>query len=165
MSVLHVVRHGIAVPRGTPDIADDQRPLTPKGRKRMQQIGRGLQELGLLPDRIITSPLPRARETAEIVADALDLSDRLEEDDSLRAGSSAEAIRDWLHTRDEGSLMIVGHNPTLSDLLGLLVTGSLDFPLCDLKKGAVATLTTRTEGGYILDWVAPPEILRHLVTK
>jgi phosphohistidine phosphatase len=162
MSVLYVLRHGIAVSRGTAGVADDERPLTEKGRKRMQQVAVGLLHLDLAPDQIITSPLPRARETAEIVAEALGMSDRLEEAESLRDDRSAAAIRDWLFSRVDDRLMIVGHNPALSDLLGLLVTGSTDFSLCELKKGAVAALSTRIDGGFTLDWMAPPLILRRL---
>jgi phosphohistidine phosphatase len=162
MIELYVLRHGIAVPHGTPEIADDERPLTPKGRERMREIGRGLRRLGLAPERIISSPLPRAWETAEIVANALRKSDRLEASEVLRADRDAASIRDWIYTRPEDRLMIVGHNPSLSDLLGLLVTGSDGFQLCELKKGGIAVLSTRAEGGFTLDWIAPPLILRRL---
>jgi phosphohistidine phosphatase len=162
MTELYVLRHGIAVPHGTPGVAEDERPLTPKGRKRMREIGRGLRRLGLAPERIISSPLPRAWETAEIVADALGMSDLLEASEMLRADHDAASIRDWVLTRTEDRLMIVGHNPGLSALLGLLVTGTDDFLLCELKKGGVAALSTRAEGGFILDWIAPPKILRRL---
>ena len=162
MTELYVLRHGIAVPHGTPDVPEDERPLTAKGRKRMRQIGRGLHRLDLEPDRIISSPLPRAWQTAEIVASELELSDRLEAADALRADRDAAAIRDWLLTLQEPRLMIVGHNPTLSTLLGLLVTGRPDLPLCELKKGGIAALSTRDGGGYTLDWIAPPRLLRRL---
>jgi phosphohistidine phosphatase len=162
MTELYVLRHGIAVPHGTPDIPDDERPLTPKGRKRMREIGRGLRRLGIAPERIISSPLPRAWETAEIVANALGRSDLLEASDALRADRDAASIRDWILTRTEDRLMIVGHNPSLSDLLGLLVTGTDGFQLCELKKGGVAALSTRAEGGFTFDWIAQPRILRRL---
>jgi phosphohistidine phosphatase len=162
MTELYVLRHGIAVPHGTPDVPEDERPLTPKGRKRMRQIGRGLRRLGLEPDRILSSPLPRAWETAEIVADALGISDRLEASEMLRADRDAASIRDWLLTRKEPRLMIVGHNPSLSDLLALLVTGTADHLLCELKKGGVAALSTRDAGGHVIDWIAQPKLLRLL---
>jgi len=162
MSELYVLRHGIAVPHGTPDVAEEERPLTSKGEKRTRQVARGLRRLGVKPERIITSPLPRALETAEIVADVLGMSDRLEASDALHADRGAPAIRDWLFGRTEDRLMIVGHNPRLSELLGLLVTGTTDYPLCELKKGGVAALSTRPEGGHILDWIAQPRLLRRL---
>ena len=160
MSKLYVLRHGIAVPHGTPGVSEEERPLTPKGAKRMRQIGRGLRRLGIKPDRIVSSPLPRAMQTAEIVADVLGMSHRVEAGDALRADQSAEAIRDWLFARAEQCLMIVGHNPSLSEILGLLVIGASDPLLCELKKGGVAALSTRPEGGFVLDWIAQPRLLR-----
>jgi phosphohistidine phosphatase len=160
MTELYIVRHGIAVERGTPAIPDADRRLTPKGRKRMQQVSRGLRRLGILPDRIVTSPLPRARETATIVAASLDIHDRLETSDALLASSDASTLRAWVLTRGEGCLMIVGHNPGLSELVGLLVTGVADRPLCELKKGGVAALSSRGDGGFALDWLAAPRLLR-----
>jgi phosphohistidine phosphatase len=162
MTKLYVLRHGIAVPRGTPEIPGDDRPLTPKGEKQLRQIGRGLRRLGIEPERIVSSPLIRAWRTAEIVADALGMSDRLEASETLRDDRDAGSIADWVRTRSEDRLMIVGHNPALSALLGLLVTGTTDFSLCDLKKGGVAVLASRDAGGHQLEWIAPPKLLRRV---
>src|SRR5947208_3412986 len=104
MSQLYVLRHGIAVPHGTPGVADDERPLTPKGRKRMRQIGRGLRCLRIELEKIIASPLPRAWETAQIVADVLGMSDRVEASEELRDDRDADSIRDWVLSRDEPRL-------------------------------------------------------------
>jgi phosphohistidine phosphatase len=162
MTELYVVRHGIAVEPGSPGITDSERMLTPKGRKRMRQIACGLRRLGIAPDRIVTSPLPRARETAEIVAGVLELDHRLEESESLHASREAAAIRDWLLAQADSRLMIVGHNPALSDLVGLLTTGLANPYVCELKKGGAAALSPRSGGGFVLDWVAPPRLLRLL---
>jgi phosphohistidine phosphatase len=157
---LYIIRHGIALAHGTPDVAEDERPLTSKGQKRMRQVARGLRRLGVAPDRIVTSPLPRAAETAEIVAAALRLSDRLETADALRADRDAASIRDWVAARTEARLMIVGHNPALSELVGLLAVGPAARGVCELRKGGVAALVSRPDGGFALDWVASPRLLR-----
>ncbi len=159
---LYVLRHGIALLRDTPGVPDEARPLTPKGRKRMRQIGRGLRCLGVEPDRIISSPLPRAWETAEIVAESLGLSNRLERSEMLTADRTAEMIRDWVLTRDEPRLMIVGHNPAFSLLLGLLATDSAGALRCELKKGGLAALSAQDGRGFTLDWIAPPRLLQQL---
>lgn len=165
MDELYILRHGIAVEPGTPGIADDDRPLTPRGRKRMGQIARGLRRLDLRPDRIVTSPLPRANATAEIVSEALQPHQGLETADVLRSGSDARAIRDWLRQRGEGRLMVVGHNPSLTDLIALLVLGDGARPqVCELKKGGIAALR-RSEAAadrFELDWVATPRLIRRL---
>jgi phosphohistidine phosphatase len=164
MTDLYIVRHGIAVEPGTPGIPDDERPLTAKGEKRMRQIARGLRKLELKLDRIVTSPLPRARTTAEIIADILHIKDRLETSNVLQAGASAATIHRWLRDRSEERLMIVGHNPTLSDLVSLLVLGSMQPQICDLKKGGVASLsrTVPAKDLYDLNWLATPRFFRAL---
>jgi phosphohistidine phosphatase len=67
---LTIIRHAIAVPSGTEGVADDERPLTDKGRRRFGEIARGLAEICESPDVLLTSPLPRALETAQIAARA-----------------------------------------------------------------------------------------------
>lgn len=162
---LYILRHGIAVEHGTPGIPDDDRPLTPKGRKRMREIARGLRRLDLQLDRIVTSPLPRASATAEIVAAAVGAGRGLEVDDVLRSGSAPAAIRDWLRNRGEDRLMIVGHNPGLTDLITLLVVGDAAGPrVCELRKGGLAALRP-VEGSadrFELDWLVTPRMIRRL---
>src|SRR5688572_32669777 len=65
-----IIRHAIAVPRGTPDIPDDERPLTRRGERRFIDAARGLARLEKRPDVLLTSPLPRAKQTADIAAGA-----------------------------------------------------------------------------------------------
>ncbi len=165
MTELYIVRHGIAVEPGMPGMTDDERPLTPKGEKRMRQIARGLRLLDLKLDKIITSPLPRARSTAEIIADALDAREIVETSNVLQTGSSAATVQRFLRERTEDRLMIVGHNPTLSDLVSLLVLGSTQPRICDLKKGAIAALThtVATKDLYDVMWLATPRLLRGLM--
>jgi phosphohistidine phosphatase len=166
MNELYILRHGIAIAPGTPGIPDDERPLTPKGEKRMHQIARGLRRLDLELDRILTSPLPRARTTAEIVAEELDAEDRLETADILRARSEAPAIQNWLRDRPEDRLMIVGHNPVLTDLITILVLGAAQPQpqVCELKKGGIAALcpSTPSPDRFDLLWVATPRLIRRL---
>jgi phosphohistidine phosphatase len=161
---LYLLRHGIAVDPASSGMPDDARPLTEKGKKRMRQIASGLLAIDLQLDAIITSPLVRARQTAEIVADALGLKDRLETSNVLATGSDPATIERFLRGRAESRLMLVGHNPTLSELVSLMVAGARRSPICELKKGAVAALA-RTEGSsglFELCWLAPPRLLRRL---
>ncbi len=166
MKELYILRHGIAIDPATPGIPDDQRTLTAKGQKRMHEIACGLRRLDLKPDRILTSPLPRARETAEIVADELDSENLLETAAILSAGSDAGSIQTWLRERTEDRLMIVGHNPALSDLITLLVLGKRKPgpPICDLKKGGIAALEPLASSPERFDllWIATPRLIRRL---
>jgi phosphohistidine phosphatase len=162
MDQLYLLRHGIALPHGTPGKADDDRPLTPEGEQRMEQVGRGLRDLEITLDRIISSPLPRALRTAEIVAKEMGLTALLETSDALRAERGAGSIHDWLRGRTEARVMIVGHNPSFSELLGLLLTGEPNGTLCELRKGGIAALSSTSAGGMTLDWVARPKLFRKL---
>jgi phosphohistidine phosphatase len=162
MTHLFLLRHGIALPHGSPGVSEDARPLTPEGERRIGQIGEGLLRVGVEPDRIVTSPLPRARRTAEIVAEILGRDDRLENADALRPGASAVSIREWLLTRDEERLMLVGHNPNLSELIGLLLGLPRDLDSLELKKGGVAALRSDGRGQYWLKWLATPRLFRRL---
>lgn len=160
MDRLYLVRHGIAVPPGTPHIEDDLRPLTAKGIRRTRQVARGLRRLGVAVERIVTSPLPRALRTAEIIAKVLGSDEAPERADALRAGESADTIRNWLDGRGEASLMVVGHNPALSELVGLLLLGQPAPSLCQLRKSGIAALVRTPDGGFALDWLATPGMLR-----
>jgi phosphohistidine phosphatase len=160
MNQLYLLRHGVAAPYGTPGIDDDDRPLTPDGERRVRVVGRGLRRLKVKVVRIATSPLPRALKTAQIVADALGEPDLVEVVDELRAGQDASSIRSWLATRQETRLMVVGHNPSLSDLLALLTTGDENHAYCELRKGGVASLRGDPRGLYTVDWIARPKLFR-----
>ncbi len=164
MKRLLILRHGIAVPHGSPDFADDDRPLTPRGEKRMRQIGYGLKRCGLTLTRIVSSPLPRAYRTAEIVARVLGNPDLLQTADELRVSESAASIAGWIAEQTDEELMIVGHNPALSELVGLLVAGKLKLPLCDLRRGGIAALAPREEDPtkWIIEWIARPRLFRRV---
>jgi phosphohistidine phosphatase len=165
MNELYIVRHGIAVDTGTPGIADDDRPLAPDGRKKMKLIAEGLRRLDFQLDRIVTSPLARAKETAEIVAAELKLQRKLEISNALHVRSSAAAIKAWLLEQPEDRVMIVGHNPALSELVSLLTVGSVQARICDLKKGGVAALVRAGVASDAHDvlWIATPGLIRRLV--
>ena len=160
MKRLYLVRHGIAVPHGDPGFADDERPLTEQGEAHVRQVAKGLRRLKVKVDRIVTSPLPRAARTAQIIAEVLGLIDVLDADETLRADRDAPSIREWLTSRPEDRLMIVGHNPSLSDLAGLLLTGAHPLPTIELRKGGVAAFASGPDGGLRLDWIARPRLLR-----
>ena len=120
---LYVMRHGIAAPRGAREFPDDyKRPLTDDGRKTMKAIAKGLARLDLRVDSVITSPLVRAAETAEIVAKGLDPAVPVEASDELRPGGSLQALMAHLGKyADRRSVLIVGHEPDLSDAVAKLV--------------------------------------------
>lgn len=139
---LFVLRHGIAGTRGSPEYPnDDERPLTPKGVRRMVDQVRGLNTLDVSLDVILTSPLVRAAETAKIVHQGLDNPGQLVTSDTLKPTGDPERLIEKLamNYTSSSSVMIVGHEPYLSGLVSLLVTGDPE-PAIRLKKGALCKL-------------------------
>jgi phosphohistidine phosphatase len=152
---LHLLRHAHAGDAFEWIGDDDLRPLTGKGRKQAERLGRFMCEHGIRPDVIVSSPLVRAVQTAEIVAAELGMTVR--KDHRLASGFSQRelwALLDELGAREP---LLVGHEPDLSSLLSYLIDATLP-----MKKGALATVDLETrlgDGEGVLRWLLPPELL------
>ena len=160
---LYLVRHGLAEP-SHPD-GDRGRRLTPEGRAKMKQAAAGLARLGVQAEVVLTSPLPRAAETAAIVSDGNPGLPPPRDCPALASGvSPVEALRQLRPWADVEALMLVGHEPTLSRLAALLLTGSPDGAAIDMKKGACLALEVDrlAPHGAALAWLLPPRALRRL---
>lgn len=163
---LYIMRHGSAVTRGSLGSSDDsKRPLTPQGKKKMQEITQGLGRLGFDPDWVVSSPLIRAVETAEIVAESLPSKVAVDFCDALRPGGSAEALISFLAKHpNRKRVLVVGHEPDLSETAGRLIGANRHANLA-LKKGGCCLITfnefpPKSPGDLI--WWLTPRILRKL---
>ena len=159
---LVIIRHAVAVPRGTPDMPDDERPLTPKGRKRFRRAARGLASLVTRPDVILTSPLPRARQTAEIAAKAWGKIKPVDAP-ALAGGTFEELAVALAPYGEKDTVAVVGHEPDVSELLARLL-GTQHAERLTFRKGAAALVEVRgpLQDGGTLVWYLPPRILRAL---
>ena len=163
---LCIMRHGISVTRGTTAFPnDDDRPLTPEGKRKMKEIARGLARLGQKPDWILSSPLIRARQTAAIVAETLGLHLPFDLADSLRPGGSLESLLQLLGTHPERRrTMIVGHETDLSQMAARLI-GASRHARMGLKKGGCCLIrfdqNPPQPPGELLWWLTP-RILRQI---
>ena len=155
------IRHAIAVPRGTPGIPDDERPLTPEGEKRFRKAARGLARIAAPPEILLTSPLPRARKTAEIAAQAWGGKVRLRNVPALAGGTWAD-LQPVLESYPRKSIIgLVGHEPHLSHLLAKLIRAREGDRLTFRKGGAaLIDLGEDLPAGGTLLWFIPPRILR-----
>ena len=136
---------------------DVDRPLSKKGRRQAERLGTYLASIGYVPDVFITSPKVRARETAELVADALGTTVAI--DDRLAIGFGIGELGAILSAAGMPSRpVIVGHDPEFSALLSDLC-GGVDIPM---RKGAFARvdLDIVAEGGGTLRWLVPPDLLK-----
>ena len=138
---IFLLRHGIAarLSTGGPR-TDDERPLTAEGREKMTEASNYYARHLPIPDKIISSPLLRARQTAEILSRAVEYKGVIEESPVLAPGARPASILDILQgdgLAGVGSVVLVGHEPHLGSLLGLLLTGSEQVSL-PLRKGMIS---------------------------
>ncbi len=139
---LFLLRHGLAVERGTAGCEKDpDRPLTPKGERRLGRIADAMEAMGLTFDLILSSPYLRARQTAEIVAETFGLRKKLMFSEDLTPTGDAKALIATLNKPDPrpDNVLLVGHEPYLSGLISTLATGD-GHSAIDLKKGGLCKL-------------------------
>ncbi|MFY9632464.1 MAG: histidine phosphatase family protein [Candidatus Cybelea sp.] len=158
---LYFLRHGVAVEPNEWTGRDFERPLTREGIGRMEREARAIAELSLDLEAIVTSPLLRARQTAEIVASRLKLQDALVLDDRLAGGFDVKSCAAILADHaDARALMLVGHEPACSLTVGSLA-GDASI---EIKKGALAGIElsgpSSTHG--TLFCLIPPKVLAAL---
>jgi phosphohistidine phosphatase len=161
---LYLIRHGLAAERGDEYPDDSKRPLTSQGISRVRKEARGLDELGVVFDQILTSPLVRARQTADVLAEAMKAKAPVATSDALApAGTPAGVIQDLLkHAKKSSRIALVGHEPNMGELAARLVGARTPF---DFKKGAVCLLefdALPPKGVGHLRWFLPPRVLRKL---
>jgi phosphohistidine phosphatase len=163
---LYIVRHAIAVERGTPDYDDDsQRPLTDKGSKKMKKIAKGLHQFGVELDTILTSPYVRARDTAKILAGEYAMEDRILFSENLIPPGNFDALVNEIHEKYEvANLALVGHEPMLSQFISWLVSGNKEMNI-NFKKGGVGCLSVENlykDRRATLEWLLTPALLIEL---
>ena len=158
---LVIVRHAIAVARGTPGLPDADRALTPRGVKRFRTAARGLARALPPPDFILTSPWKRARQTADLLSAAW--GGPKPRDTSALAGGGFEALARVLPKKRSATVALVGHEPWLSELVARLLGGARPERL-EFRKGGVAIvdLESLLEGGGKLVAYLPPRLMRRL---
>lgn len=163
---LYLMRHGIAVPANAPGIqSDGERALTQKGVKRMRKGAKGLSALAIPFDRILTSPLKRSRQTAELVAEVLNIKEHLEEIQELAPDRSVQDLLSSLTPyRGKKHLLLVGHEPLLSEAASFLLSRGKDVKI-QLKKGGLCRIEVDdipAKKSALLHWILSPKQLRLL---
>lgn len=160
---LYLIRHGTAADRG-PDYPDDsKRPLTSRGIASLRREAKGLNALGVAFDVIITSPLLRTRQTADVLADLIQTKPPVTASDALApAGTPAAVIQEIGRHARLGRIALVGHEPNLGELAARLIASRALMPF---KKGAICRIDFEVlppKGVGALRWFLPPKVLRKL---
>ena len=139
---LYILRHGIAADRDSREYPDDDlRPLTGRGIDRMRRQVAGMNAIGIAPDVIIASPLVRAAQTADIVRQGLKSPPSMVSSAALVPEAHPTAILHEIAAQHSAAdVMVVGHEPHLSNLVAFTLTGSI-VDIIKLKKGALCKLS------------------------
>jgi len=162
---LIILRHGEAGKSTTSAARDAERSLTVSGREEVERAARGLGSLGVKPDYAVTSPLKRARETATIAVKELKREGLLEVWEELSPEAETAALyRRLSKLKQDSTVLLVGHEPYLSAMVGELTAGTRDARI-SLKKAGAAKVEVRSFGprpSGELRWLVTPRQLKKL---
>jgi phosphohistidine phosphatase len=160
--IIYFLRHASAGEHFVNPKKDEKRALDKEGIEQCGYVGRALAAMEVQVDCIISSPLKRATQTASLVGNEMGYEGKLQLDAGLRPGATFADFRKLLEKYAVlESIMVVGHNPNLSQFLGSAISESGCEASIDLKKGAVARVEMRRSSGT-LNWCWTPKALRTL---
>jgi phosphohistidine phosphatase len=160
---LYLSRQGVAAERGEDFPDDSKRPLTNGGISRLRKEAKALDAIGVAIDHIITSPLVRTKQTADIFAESLKSKPSVSQSDALApAGTSTAVVQELAKHMRKGRIALVGHEPNIGELAGRLIGARM--PL-EFKKGAICRIDFEVfppKGIGQLRWFVTPRMLREI---
>jgi phosphohistidine phosphatase len=161
---LYLIRHGVAAERGEEFPDDSKRPLTAEGVARLRKEAKALEGLDVGFDQILSSPLVRARQTAEVFAEELKGKPPIANTDALTpAGSPGAVIQELAKHMRKARIALVGHEPNMGELAAFLIGAKVPLPF---KKGAICRIDFSVfppKGKGELCWFVTPKMLRKIV--
>ena len=160
--IIYFLRHASAGEHLTNPKKDEKRALDKEGIEQCGYVGRALAALEAQVDVIVSSPLKRATQTASLVGNEMGYEGKLQIETGLRPEATFSDFRKLVekYARQE-AIMVVGHNPNLSQFLGAIISDSGCEASVELKKGAVAKVEMRRSTGT-LQWCLTPKLVRAL---
>jgi phosphohistidine phosphatase len=160
--IVYFLRHANAGNHLATPKKDEKRALDKEGIEQCGYVGRALAALDVQVDTVISSPLKRATQTAALVGNEMGHEGKLQIDAALRPQATFAEFRKLLDKyAQQEAIMVVGHNPNLSEFLGRIVSDTGCEAAVELRKGAVARVELRRTSGS-LGWILTPKVLRAL---
>jgi phosphohistidine phosphatase len=163
MLEVYLIRHGVAAERSKEWLDDSKRPLTPEGLLRLRKEARALNDLDIGFDQIISSPLVRTRQTADVFAEVLKGHPPVAVSDALApAGTPAAVMQELTKHVRKARVALVGHEPNLGELAAELIGARV--PL-EFKKGGLCRIdfdVLPPKGMGRLRWFVTPKMLRKI---
>ena len=160
---LYIVRHAIAAERGSEWPDDTKRPLTERGINRFKEVVKGLRRLDITVDEVFTSPLVRARQTAELLASGLEGKAPVKVLDALAPGHTAASVMTQLaRVAKRRRVAVVGHEPELGELAAYLIGAgrALAFKKGGICRIDLGSLTSKSAASLV--WFLPPNVARQV---
>jgi phosphohistidine phosphatase len=162
--IIYFLRHASAGVRVANPKKDEKRSLDADGIEQCGFVGRALAAINAQPDVIISSPLKRATQTAALVGNEIGYEAKLQLDAAMRPEASFADFRRMLDKYSKyEAIMIVGHNPSITDFLAKMIAKSGCEAQIEFKKGAVARVEAERRGA-ILNWFLTPKLAREIQT-
>lgn len=162
--IVYFLRHANAGQHKISPKQDERRPIDKIGERQSRDVGRALAVLEVEVDAIISSPLTRAIQTAELAAKEFGYDSKIVINDAMRPEASYDQFHDLLTQYSKSkAIMVVGHNPSITEFLLHVLTGSEHCACVDFKKGAVAKLEVQDAKG-VLNWLLTPKMASKLQT-
>lgn len=160
--IIYFLRHANAGEKRSDPLKDEKRPLDKDGVLQCRYVGALLAALDVQVDQIITSPLKRATQTAALVGNEIGFDSKLQISDSLRPSATFEDFRELVAACAKyEAIMIVGHNPNLTEFVSQIVTNSGSRKSIELKKGGIARVDYSPKRS-VLNWMVTPKLARAL---
>ena len=158
--IIYFVRHASAGERVLNPKKDEKRPLDADGIEQCGYVGRALASLNVQPEVIISSPLKRATQTASLIGNEIGYEGKLQLEAAMRPEASFAEFRRMLDKYSKlEAIMVVGHNPSITEFLARIITKSGTEALLEFKKGAVARAETVRQAAR-LNWFLTPKLAR-----
>lgn len=162
---VYFLRHANAGQKRLNPKSDEKRPLDAEGIEQCRFVGRLLNALDSHVDLILSSPLKRATQTASMVGNEIAYEQKIELTNALRPGADYDAFRAvLLRVINLEAVMVVGHNPTMSRFLSLLITGGVNDRSVEMKKGSVARVEIGPKRA-VLNWLVTPRLVKNAYTS
>jgi phosphohistidine phosphatase len=160
---IYFLRHASAGQHTANPKKDEKRPIDKTGEKQSRDVGRALAALDVQLEVAVSSTLTRAVQTAEIVLAEMGYKEKLVTDDAMRPESGYDQFQQLLSNyADKKAMMVIGHDPSITDFLTQMLVSKGGREFIDFKKGAVAKVETDGERAT-LKWFLTPKMARALV--
>jgi phosphohistidine phosphatase len=160
---IYFLRHANAGEPRLDPAKDEKRPLDQLGIQQSHDVGRALAAMDITVDSVISSPLRRATQTASVVADEIRHKDKVITDAALRPGASYEQFQELVFRyKSKDAIMVVGHNPNLTEFLNKALSGDGNLRAIELKKGMIARVEKIGRRPGVLRWCMPPKLVRSI---